>query len=103
MSSGTFSSPLFVRRAAHTVQEIASPTDALNNGQKIAETGTTKPPSGRALMHITDENPVSAARNAFVLCETGRHIGRCNLHDAMARCLHVGQWKSASIGVVSRV
>ncbi|MER8961786.1 DUF982 domain-containing protein [Mesorhizobium sp. M0923] len=30
MSSGTFSSPLFVRRAAHIVQEIASPADAID-------------------------------------------------------------------------
>ncbi|MER9769914.1 DUF982 domain-containing protein [Mesorhizobium sp. M0189] len=30
MSSGTFSSPLFVRRAAHIVQEIARPADAID-------------------------------------------------------------------------
>lgn len=30
MSSGTFRSPLFVRRAAHIVQEIASPADAID-------------------------------------------------------------------------
>ncbi|MER8440312.1 DUF982 domain-containing protein [Mesorhizobium sp. M1312] len=30
MSSGSFSSPLFVRRAAHIVQEIASPADAID-------------------------------------------------------------------------
>ncbi|MES0032796.1 DUF982 domain-containing protein [Mesorhizobium sp. M0040] len=30
MSSGTFSSPLFVRRAAYIVQEIASPADAID-------------------------------------------------------------------------
>lgn len=30
MSSGTFSSPLFVRRAAYIVQEIADPADAID-------------------------------------------------------------------------
>ncbi|MER9707983.1 DUF982 domain-containing protein [Mesorhizobium sp. M0204] len=30
MSSGSFSSPLFVRRAAHIVQEIANPADAID-------------------------------------------------------------------------
>ncbi|MER8614366.1 DUF982 domain-containing protein [Mesorhizobium sp. M1216] len=102
MSSGTFSSPLFVRRAAHIVQEITSPADAfefLNEWPEDRRDRIYEAALRACFDAYNGRKPASAARKTFPLCETGPHIGRCNLRDAMARCLHVGQWKSASIGV----
>ncbi|MER8880132.1 DUF982 domain-containing protein [Mesorhizobium sp. M0684] len=85
------------------MQEIARPADAIDilNEWPEDRRDRIREAALRACFDAYNgRKPASAARKSFFpLCETGRHIGRCNLRDAMARCLHVGQWKSASIGV----
>ncbi|MER8910849.1 DUF982 domain-containing protein [Mesorhizobium sp. M0854] len=68
MSSGTFSSPLFVRRAAHIVQEIASPADAidsLNEGPEDRRDRIYEAALRACFDAYNGRIPASAARKTF--------------------------------------
>ncbi|MER9432559.1 DUF982 domain-containing protein [Mesorhizobium sp. M0408] len=68
MSSGTFSSPLFVRRAAHIVQEITSPADAIEFLNELPEDRRDRiyEAALRACFDAYNgRKPASAARKTF--------------------------------------
>ncbi|MER8637038.1 DUF982 domain-containing protein [Mesorhizobium sp. M1365] len=97
MSSGTFSSPLFVKCQTHIVQEIASPADAidfLNEWPEDRRDRIYEAALRRALMHTTDE--YLRAQRAILFSALGNRWPYWKMQPprCMARCLHVGRWKA---------